>query len=183
MWISRKTDYATRAVLALSLVKAGQSLKAQEIAERTHIPSSFLEQIMAQLRGAGIVRSERGPAGGYRLNHQPADITLERIVRLFQGPLAPIACATRSEPEPCPMDDYCSLKETWAEVRDATIAILERTDFATLARRAGGVWVQVDFRAATESLPDVMPATNRESEYSGAPARRQRGRSARASAG
>lgn len=142
MWITRKTDYATRAVLALSLTN-GQSLKAHEIAERTHIPSPFLEQIMAQLRGAGIVRSERGPAGGYRLNHQPADITLERVVRIFQGPLAPIACATRNEPEPCPMDVSCSLKETWMEVRDATIAILERTDFATLARRAGGVWVQV----------------------------------------
>lgn len=144
MWISRKTDYATRAVLALALA-GEQSLKSHEIAERTHVPQSFLEQIMSQLRGAGIVRSERGPAGGYRLNHSPAEITLERIVRLFQGPLAPIACATRNEPERCPMDEYCSLKETWAEVRDTTIAILERTDFETLARRAGGVWVH--FRA------------------------------------
>jgi len=143
MWISRKTDYATRAVLALSLAEDGRSLKSHEIAERTHIPTSFLEQIMSQLRGAGIVRSERGPAGGYRLNHPPQDITLERVVRLFQGPLAPIACATRSEPESCPMEVSCSLKETWEEVRDATIAILERTDFATLANRAGGPWVEI----------------------------------------
>lgn len=76
MWISRKTDYATRAVLALAIAD-GESLKSHEIAARTHIPSSFLEQIMAQLRGAGLVRSVRGPAGGYRLNHPPADITLE----------------------------------------------------------------------------------------------------------
>jgi Rrf2 family protein len=144
MWISRKTDYATRAVLALALAEGKRSLKSQEIAERTHIPSTFLEQIMAQLRGAGIVRSERGPAGGYRLNHPPDQITLERVVRLFQGPLAPISCATRSEPEPCPMDPFCSLKETWEEVRDATIAILERTTFATLAQRAGGAWVEIE---------------------------------------
>lgn len=143
MWITRKTDYATRAVLALAMADGERPLKSHEIAQRTHIPSSFLEQIMSQLRGAGIVRSERGPAGGYRLNHSPKDITLERVVRLFQGPLAPIACATRSEPEPCPMEVACSLKETWEEVRDATIAILERTDFATLADRAGGPWVEI----------------------------------------
>lgn len=143
MWISRKTDYATRAVLALALAE-GRSLKSHEIALRTQVPISFLEQIMSQLRGAGIVRSERGPAGGYRLNHPPKEITLERVVRLFQGPLAPISCATRSGPEHCPMEVQCSLKETWEEVRDVTIKILERTNFATLAKRAGGPWVDVD---------------------------------------
>jgi Rrf2 family protein len=141
MWISRKTDYATRAVLALAIAD-GASLKSHEIAARTHIPVSFLEQIMAQLRGAGLVRSVRGPAGGYRLNHPPADISLEKVVRLFQGPLAPIACATRFEPEFCPMDPGCSLKRTWAEVRDVTRAILERTSFADLAGQASGAWTQ-----------------------------------------
>jgi Rrf2 family protein len=139
MWISRKTDYATRAVLALALAH-GRSLKSHEIATQTSVPPSFLEQIMGQLRGAGIVRSERGPGGGYRLNHPPNEISLNRVVRLFQGPLAPISCATRTSPEPCPMDVMCSLKETWEEVRDATIAILEGTDFQTLADRAGGRW-------------------------------------------
>jgi Rrf2 family protein len=110
-----------------------------------------LEQIMAQLRGAGIVRSERGPSGGYRLNHPPKDITLERVVRLFQGPLAPISCATRSEPEPCPMEVECSLKETWEEVRDVTIKILERTNFATLAQRAGGPWVEIPLTSRPRS--------------------------------
>jgi Rrf2 family transcriptional regulator, cysteine metabolism repressor len=140
MWITRKTDYATRAVLALSLDQ-GHPLKMHEIATRTHIPDSLLEQIMAQLRGAGIVRSERGPNGGYRLNHSPADITLERVTRLFQGPLAPIGCATRSEPEPCPMEIGCTLLDTWREVRDATIAVLERTTFEDLARKARGPWI------------------------------------------
>lgn len=148
MWISRKTDYATRAVLVLALAVEDGPLKAATIADRAGIPVTFLEQIMSQLRGAGIVRSERGPLGGYRLNHPPQDITLERIVRIFQGPLAPIPCATRSAPEFCPMEVGCSLRETWAEVRDATISILERTDFATLALKAGGRW-----------LPDPKPTT------------------------
>jgi len=140
MWISKKTDYATRAVLALALAPDGGPLKMREIAGRTHVPESLLEQIMAQLRGAGIVRSDRGPHGGYRLNHAPEELTLDRVVRLFQGPLAPIACATRSEPEACPMEVGCTLRDAWREVRDATISILERKTFAELARRAGGPW-------------------------------------------
>lgn len=151
MWISKKTDYATRAVLALALAygEDGRPLKTHDIAERTHTPLSFLEQILLQLRADGIVRSERGPHGGYRLNHAPEEITLDRLVRLFEGPLAPIACATRSHPEPCPMDVGCALRHTWEEVRDATIEILERTTFADLAARAAGPW-----REAGVALPE-----------------------------
>jgi Rrf2 family cysteine metabolism transcriptional repressor len=149
MWITKKTDYATRAVLALALVHEWGPLKIHEIAERTCVPPSLLEQIMAQLRGAGIVRSVRGPQGGYRLNHPPAEITLARVVRLFAGPLAPIACATRSEPEPCPMEMGCSLLQTWREVRDATIAILERKTSPTspVAPADRGCYIQSHFHA------------------------------------
>jgi Rrf2 family protein len=140
MWISRRTDYATRAVLALALVTDERPRKIHELAELTSTPESVLEQLLPQLRGAGIVRSERGPSGGYRLNHPPAEITLGRVVRLIQGPLAPIPCATRSAPEPCPMDVGCALQQTWAEVRDATIAILDNTTFADLVARSGGRW-------------------------------------------
>ena len=142
MWISRRTDYATRALVALALEQDTRPVKIQELADRTDTPISVLEQVLPQLRSAGIVRSERGPSGGYRLNHAPEDITLERVVRILQGPLAPIACATRHEPEPCSMLAGCALNETWAEVRDATIAILERTTFADLAARSSGRWVQ-----------------------------------------
>jgi Rrf2 family protein len=140
MWISRRTDYAGRAVLALALAPGNEPVKLHTISERTRVPSSVLEQVMLQLRNNGIVRSERGPEGGYRLNKDPADITLEDVVRLFQGPLAPISCATRKNPEPCPMTIGCSMRDVWEEVRDATIRILERTTFADLATRAGGPW-------------------------------------------
>jgi Rrf2 family cysteine metabolism transcriptional repressor len=147
MWVSRRTDYATRALLALAL-KNGGPLKLEEIARLTAVPQSVLEQVMPVMRTAGIVRSERGPSGGYRLNRQPEEITLERVVRLFQGQLAPIGCATRSHPEVCPMMLMCSLREVWEEVRDATIAILGRTTFADLAKRAGGPWTD----------PSLLPA-------------------------
>ena len=147
MWITRKSDYATRAVLALALDhKDGGLLNVAEIAERVGIPPSFLEQIMAQLRGAGIVRSERGPAGGYRLNHPPEKVSLEKVIRLFQGPPAPIACVTRTNPEPCPMEVGCVLQDVWAEVRDHAIEILERTDFAALAARSSGRWSDLPSR-------------------------------------
>jgi Rrf2 family protein len=139
MWVSRRTDYATRALLALALENGGP-MKLEVIARRTAVPQSVLEQVMPVMRTAGIVRSERGPSGGYRLNKPPEEITLERVVRLFQGQLAPIGCATRTHAEPCPMTLECSMRAVWEEVRDATITILGRTTFADLARRAGGPW-------------------------------------------
>lgn len=138
MWIARRTDYATRAILALAL--EGGPLKLEEIARRTAAPQSVLEQAMPIMRTAGIVRSERGPMGGYRLNNPPEEITLERIVRLFQGQLAPIGCTTRHNPEPCPMTIGCTLRDVWGEVRDATIALLAGVTFADLAARAAGPW-------------------------------------------
>jgi Rrf2 family protein len=139
MWVSRRTDYATRALLVLTL-EGGGPMKLEELARRTSVPASVLEQVMPTMRTAGIIRSERGPAGGHRLNKAPEEITLERVVRLFQGQLAPIAYATRRNPESCPKFVADSLRPAWGEVRDATIDVLERTTFADLAKRAGGHW-------------------------------------------
>jgi Rrf2 family protein len=144
MWITRRTDYATRAVLALAIADDGRPRKIHDIAEATSTPVNVLEQLLPQLRSAGIVRSERGPAGGYRLNHPAEEITLGKVVRLIQGPLAPISCATRHEPEPCPMEIGCTLRDVWTDVRDATIAILDATTFADLAARAGGRWAKIE---------------------------------------
>ena len=141
MWVSRRTDYATRAVLALAL-EGGTPLKLEELARRTAVPQSVLEQVMPTMRTAGLVRSERGPSGGYRLNKRAEEITLERVVRLFQGQLAPIGCATRHNPEPCPMTVGCTLRDVWEEVRDATISLLGGVTFADLAARAGGPWLE-----------------------------------------
>jgi Rrf2 family protein len=134
MWVSRRTDYASRAVLALAVADGGP-LRLEEIAETTEAPRAVLEQVMPVLRTAGVVRSQRGPRGGYRLNAPASDITLERVVRIFEGQLAPIGYATRRNPEPCPEFVAVSLRETWAEVRDATIDILAGTTFADLAAR------------------------------------------------
>lgn len=161
MWITRRTDYATRAVLALALVEDGRPRKVHELAAATRTPVTVLEQVLPQLRTAGVVRSERGPAGGYRLNHPPGEITLGRVVRLFEGQLAPIPCATRHEPEPCAMDVGCTIRDVWSDVRDATIRILESTTFADLAARAGGDWtlVAMPARARAERSTISTPKT------------------------
>jgi Rrf2 family transcriptional regulator, cysteine metabolism repressor len=153
VWVSRRTDYATRAILALA-IEGGGPLKLETLARRTAVPQSVLEQVMPTMRTAGIVRSERGPSGGYRLNRAPEEITLERVVRLFQGPLAPISCATRSNPEPCPMMIGCTLRDVWAEVRDATITLLGGVTFADLAKNAGGPWLD-----PSQLLPVPNPDT------------------------
>ena len=134
MWVTRRTDYATRAVLALAIAEG--ALKLDELAGATEAPRSVLEQVMPVLRAAGIVSSTRGPGGGYRLNNSPEQMTLERVVRLFEGQLAPIGYATRHEPDPCPVIVARSLRPAWEQVRDATITILAGISFADLARAA-----------------------------------------------
>lgn len=139
MWISRRTDYATRAILALTIVGGGP-VKLEELAERTDVPLSVLEQIMPLMRTAGLVRSARGRQGGYRLNASPEEISMEKVVRVFEGQLAPIACATRKHHEDCSMIEGCTLRPVWQRVRDATISILADTSFADLAQEASGGW-------------------------------------------
>jgi len=148
MWVTRRTDYATRAVLALALAEGGGPLSLDDLAELTEAPRSVLEQVMPTLRVAGIVRSVRGRGGGYRLNRPPEDLTLERVVRLFEGQLAPIGYATRHTPDPCPEIVARSLRPAWEEIRDATIGILSRITFAELARKASEVAADEPFRAA-----------------------------------
>ena len=135
MDLPRRTDYATRVVLALA-VDDGGPLKLDEIAEATEAPRSVLEQLMPTLRTARIVRSTRGPGGGYSLIPPAEEITLQHVVSLVQGQLAPIGYAARHRPDPSPALVAGSLRPIWEEIRDATTTILERTTFADLARAA-----------------------------------------------
>jgi Rrf2 family protein len=140
MWISKRTDYAGRVLTVMSM-DPDQVFKLSDLADRTRVPTPMLEQVMVVLRTSGFVRSIRGRNGGYRLNKPAAEMTLEQVVRAFQGPLAPIGCATRKSPEPCPLSECCGMLDIWSEVRDATIRLLRKTDFASLAARAGGPWL------------------------------------------
>jgi Rrf2 family protein len=88
--ISAKADYAVRAVMELAAVPEGVSLNAREIAAAQEIPQNFLENILAELRRAGIVHTHRGPGGGSSLARSPGEISVAEILRAIDGPLAAV---------------------------------------------------------------------------------------------
>ena len=108
-----------------------------KISKSQVIPQRFLEQILLLLKRAGYLKSKKGPKGGYYLAKPPAEINVAEIVRVMDGPLAPIDCVSVMAHEPCPMEATCGLRWLWKEVRDSVAEILERTTFADLVRLNG----------------------------------------------
>ncbi|MDH4270506.1 MAG: Rrf2 family transcriptional regulator [Candidatus Aminicenantes bacterium] len=133
MRLSTKGEYASRAMLELSLHYETIPLHIRDISKAQDIPRRFLEQILLQLKRAGLLRSRKGPAGGYSLAKPPGEISVAEVIRVMDGPLAPIDCVSVTAYEVCPHERSCSLKGLWKEVRDVVAEILERTTFADLA--------------------------------------------------
>jgi Rrf2 family protein len=130
MKLSKRGEYALRALIDLGIaLEAGRPmLRLQEIVSKENIPSAFLEQIFAQLRGAGIVDGKRGKNGGYFLA-KPADtISMGHVVRLIDGPLAPIGCVSQTKYErcTCPDEEHCGLRMLMLDVRNSIANILDR---------------------------------------------------------
>ena len=136
MKISFKGDYALKAILYLAH-HYGESrvIPIVEIADENDIPRKFLEQIMQTLKGAGIVDSKRGIAGGFFLRKAPEEIRLGEIVRLIEGDIEPIPCA-KNPPQVC-CDDLatCVFKEIWAKVAMAVADIIDHVTFADIMER------------------------------------------------
>src|SRR6202044_2470579 len=97
MRISAKADYAVRAVAELAAADGEKPVKAERIATAQGIPLNFLENILGELRHAGIVRSQRGAEGGFRLAKPPAQVTIADIIRAVEGPLASVRGAPPEE--------------------------------------------------------------------------------------
>jgi Rrf2 family protein len=135
MRLSTKGEYASRAMLELSLHFNDKPLHIRDISKAQDIPQRFLEQILLQLKRAGYLRSRKGPEGGYYLSKAPAEINVAEVIRVMDGPLAPIDCVSVSAHEVCIHEASCGLKGLWKEVRDAVAGIMEKTTFAELAER------------------------------------------------
>lgn len=137
MRISAKGDYATRAILdlAMNYDKDGSVSQIHAIAERQHIPVKYLENILLLLNRAGIVRSRRGNQGGYYLARPPESITIGEVIRIVDGPLAPISCASTTAYEVCPEEAACGLRSVWLEARNALAKVLDNTTFADVLKR------------------------------------------------
>jgi Rrf2 family transcriptional regulator, cysteine metabolism repressor len=119
--------------LALKYDKGPQHIRM--ISRNQNIPERFLEQILLLLKRAGYLKSRKGQKGGYYLAKPPAEINVAEIIRVLEGPLAPIDCVSVMAHEPCPMEETCGLRWLWKEVRDSVAEIMERTTFADLVRR------------------------------------------------
>jgi len=130
MKISKRGEYALRTLIDLGMAReAGRELlRAHEIASKENIPLQFLEQILVQLRGAGYVGTRRGKNGGYFLQRPMDAISVGAVVRMIDGPLAPIRCVSQTAYErcSCPDEEHCGLRMIMLDVRNAIANILDR---------------------------------------------------------
>ena len=130
MRISAKADYALRAAAELATAQGGP-VKGEALATRQSIPPKFLENILGDLRHAGVVRSQRGAEGGYWLQRPAADITLAEIVRAVEGPLATVR---GQRPEDVAYEGAAAeLQRVWIAVRRNLREVLEQVTLADLA--------------------------------------------------
>lgn len=137
MRLTVRGEYALRAMLALGLNEGDSVVRIQSIAEEQKIPKRFLEQILNELKGAGVVTSRRGILGGYRLSRPASQITLAEIIRHIDGPLAPIRCVSERFYErcTCPDEARCGIRSVMQEVRDAVSQMLEGVTLGDLCQR------------------------------------------------
>jgi Rrf2 family protein len=140
MRLSKRGEYGLRAMIDLVTweVETGHgTVQIKEIAEREKIPAKFLEQILLTLKNAGLLHSKMGVGGGYYLAKPASEITLGHIIRVLDGPIAPIRCVSQMAYEPCgcPDEETCGLRLVMADVRNAMANILDYTSLADVANR------------------------------------------------
>lgn len=138
MKLSKRGEYGVKALIDLaSRDPARGAATVKEIAAHQKIPVKFLEQILLALKNAGLLRSRPGAGGGYALARPADQITLGQVVRLLDGPLAPIPCVSKSAYQPCvcPDENTCGLRLTMLDVRNAIADILDNTTLADVTQR------------------------------------------------
>jgi len=134
MRLSKKGEYALRAMIRLSLNYGQAPLRISDISRMEKIPKKFLEQILLELKKSGLLRSQRGAGGGYSLIRPPGEITFAQVIRIIDGALAPLGCVSRHAYVSCPDEATCGLYRVMLDVRNATARILENVTFADACR-------------------------------------------------
>ncbi|MBY0244414.1 MAG: Rrf2 family transcriptional regulator [Sphingobacteriaceae bacterium] len=131
--LSKKTKYAIKALVLLAKHLDEPPMQIARISELEHIPRKFLEQILLELRKSGYLYSKKGAGGGYTLNKKPEDIFLVDILRITDGPIAMLPCASLNyyhKCEECHDELTCGIRKVFIEVRNATLKILGETSIA-----------------------------------------------------
>ncbi len=132
MKLSRKTDYALRAIFTLVERHGEEPISIREIAEQNRIPKRFLEHILLEMKSQGWVDSLPGKSGGYFLARSPEKITMGQIVRHFDGILAPISCVSISGYEECSQEMVCRFRRVLLGVRNAVAAMMDKATLASV---------------------------------------------------
>ena len=136
--LSKKTKYAIKALVLLGKYRDKPPLQIAWIAEKEKIPKKFLEQILLDLRKAGFLYSKKGAGGGYSLNKDPKDIHLVNILRVTDGPIAMVPCASLNfyhRCDECHQETTCGIRDVFIQVRDASLKILTETSIADVIER------------------------------------------------
>jgi len=136
--LSQKAKYALRALLMLAERPVGEPLLIADIAERENLPRKFLELILLDLKHHGLLHSKRGKNGGYALARPPSEISFGQVVRIIDGPLAAVLCASQTayrRCDDCRDEASCAIRKAFRRVRDATAAILDNHTLADAIRR------------------------------------------------
>jgi len=140
MRLSKRGEYGLRAMIVLATPGPDGKppiVQIREIAKREKMPGKFLEQILLALKNAGLLHSKMGVGGGYHLARPAQEISLGQIVRVLDGPLAPVKCVSQMAYEPCgcPDEATCGLRLVMGDVRNAISELLDGTSLADVARR------------------------------------------------
>lgn len=140
MKLSKKGEYGLRALIELTAQYGRAPLQRLDIALKQRIPLEFLEQILLRLKGAGLLASRRGSRGGYTLIKPPDRITLGDVIRILDGPLAPIGCVSQTAYQKCRDCPYarrafCPLRDAMQDVRNAIAGILDHYTLKDFIRK------------------------------------------------
>lgn len=138
--LTNKGKYGLKALGHLSVLKPGELALVGDIAETNSIPKKFLDAILSDLRNAGFVYSRKGRHGGYYLARPAEEIMIGHVVRVLDGPLAPIPCASKTRYQPCADCDVetCRVRHLMLQVRNAVADVLDNTSLTSM-QAAGGV--------------------------------------------
>lgn len=134
MRVSKRTDYALRALFTLVDHFGGTPIPIRELARRNDVPKRFLEQIMLALKSKGWVDSTAGVRGGYFLARNPAKITMGEIVRHFDGILAPIDCVSVTGYARCSQEPVCRFRRVFFDARNYVASLMDRATLAEVAK-------------------------------------------------
>jgi Rrf2 family protein len=136
MRISRKGEYALRAMTYLALNYKTGPVPIHVISDREKIPQKFLEQILLQLKRRGMLESKRGVRGGYSLLRDPRRVSLAQIIREIDGPLAPLGCVSKWAHVRCPDEKKCGLRKVMLGVRNVVAEMLEGITLEDACKRS-----------------------------------------------